>query len=134
MRTMIAGLSALLLLTACAAAQKEKVLEISDETPVSVSYMRRYEYALDIESSDPDLIRDLTEKIGNITYGKESHMETIDYTDILVFTMADGSRNMYEFEADNIVIGRKRYEVTGGLKELRASLEEFVRSMGYGDE
>ena len=58
--------------------------------PVKVLYRRMWEYSLDVESEDRQIINDLLEKIDRIQLGEKTGMGIDDYTDLIVFEYPDG--------------------------------------------
>ena len=118
-------LMGLILLSLCACGAKEMKIENKGKEAVKMEYLRRYEYGADYECEDKEIIKKLLELIENLKIGNKSDMMTEDYTDILIFTYEDGTKDTYEFEADNIVIDDTRYEVNG-LREIRAILDQIA--------
>ena len=111
---------------ACAGTQ-EKPIAIRDDMPMKLAYQRMWEYSAYGESEDPAFIQTVLETIKQLQIGKETQMAADDYTDVIDFIYADGSRERYEFEAEWIVMDDgKRYEVIGSLSALRRLLDTLV--------
>ena len=55
--------------------------------PVKVLYRRMWEYSLDVESEDRQIINDLLEKIDRIQLGEKTDMGIEDYTDLIVLNI-----------------------------------------------
>ncbi|MBR6259961.1 MAG: hypothetical protein IKR24_00425 [Erysipelotrichaceae bacterium] len=95
--------------------------------PVKVLYRRMWEYSLDVESEDRQIINDLLEKIDRIQLGEKTDMGIEDYTDLVVFEYPDGTTKQYRFEADVYVEDDKnRYLVLSGLQDVRSILNAMV--------
>ncbi len=117
---------AMAIMGACAGTQ-EKPIEIRDDMPMKLAYRRMWEYSAYGESEDPAFIQTVLETIKQLQIGKETQMAADDYTDVIDFIYADGSRKRYEFEAEWIVMDDgKRYEVIGSLSALRRLLDTLV--------
>ena len=109
--------------------KKEEAMIETDlsNMPVKVLYRRMWEYSLDVESEDQQIINDLLEKIDRIQLGEKTDMGIEDYTDLIVFEYPDGTTNQYRFEADVYVEDDKnRYLVLSGLQDVRSILNAMV--------
>ena len=71
--------------------KKEEAMIETDlsNMPVKVLYRRMWEYSLDVESEDQQIINDLLEKIDRIQLGEKTDMGIEDYTDLIVFAEWD---------------------------------------------
>ena len=95
--------------------------------PVKVLYRRMWEYSLDVESEDRQIINDLLEKIDRIQLGEKTDMGIEDYTDLIVFEYPDGQTKQYRFAADLYVEDDKnRYLVLSGLQDVRSILNAMI--------
>lgn len=109
--------------------KKEEAMIETDlrNMPVKVLYRRMWEYSLDVESEDRQIINDLLEKIDRIQLGEKTDMGIEDYTDLIVFEYPDGTTKQYRFEADVYVEDDKnRYLVLSGLQDVRSILNAMV--------
>lgn len=107
---------------------EKTALEIGDNTPVKVLYRRMWSYGADYECEDSDLIRALMSALKDAEIGQEVSYCVIDYSDIIVLYYADGSRDFYELEENNIVIDDRRY-VLEGIGQIR-----YILSLIAADE
>ncbi len=116
-----------ILLCACSASDGTPAATDSTEMPVKLTYDRLWEYSAQGETEDPELIKAVLDAVSELKTGKETTMAVDDYTDIIVFTYADGGMIRYEFE-DNILVDKdgKRYLVEGDLNRIRDMLEEVL--------
>lgn len=105
-----------------------KSIEVKEDIPVKLEYSRYWEYGAFGESEDPEYIKQVLKCISALEIGEETNQGAEDFTDILVFTYADGSTVTYEFEADWIVNeDGTRNMITGGdLSGLRTLLSEML--------
>jgi len=131
-------LAMLLLLTGCAgrtaapapettatpAPARPTQLWTREDMPVKVEYRRLWMYSAYAETEDPETIAALVGAVKALRPGAADDTVTTDYTDILVFTFADGETLTLEFENQNFVAEDGGRYHTEGLKNLRGVLDE----------
>ena len=133
----LASLLALLLLFGCgaknaddggAAAQPETptALWTREDVPTGLSYDRMWIYSAHAETDDPDTLAEIVAAIRALKVGERNDAATEDYTDVLVFTFADGETLRLEFEAQNVVTDSGTRYAVDGLDALRAILDTLV--------
>ena len=133
MKAMILAL--LLLLTGCAgrrsapAPTPEPVpagpttLWTREDMPVKAEYRRMWIYSAYAETEDAEKIAALVGAVRALRPGAADDTVTTDYTDILVFTFADGGTLELEFENQSYVAPDDTRYHTEGLKDLRGVLD-----------
>ena len=131
MKQLFVFIITVILCCGCSAAQPQSisvspVIAIS-KTPVRVDYQRNWAYNAFGESEDPQYLQTLTDALNNVKIGASSEVHTDDYTDIIILTFSDSTKQFIEFEADNYVEeDDSRFEVTQGLSQVRALLDELI--------
>lgn len=131
MKQLFTCMITLILCCGCSAAQPQDrpaspIIAIS-ETPVRVDYQRSWAYSAFGESEDPQYIQKLTDALNSVKIGASSDVYTSDYTDIIILTFSDGTKQSIEFEADYFVEeDDSRFKVTQGLSQVRALLDELI--------
>lgn len=132
----LASLLALLLLFGCGAknaddggaAQPETPpsLWTREDVPTGLSYDRMWAYSAQGRTDDPDTLAEIVAAIRALKVGERNDSAAEAFTDVLVFSFADGETLRLEFEERNVVTdGGTRYAVEG-LDALRAILDTLV--------
>ena len=107
--------------------KEETMIETDNKMPIKVLYRRMWEYGLNVESDDQQIISELLDKISKIKLGEKVNMAVDDYTDLIIFEYQDGTKKMYHFEADIYVEDDdNRYLVVSGLEDVRNILNSMV--------
>ena len=134
-------LAMLLLLTGCAgrtaapAPTPEPVsagpetLWTREDMPVKAAYRRMWIYSAYAETEDAEAIAVLVGAVKALRPGAADDTVTTDYTDILVFTFADGETLELEFENQSFVASDGNRYHTEGLQNLCDVLEAL-----FGEE
>lgn len=100
-----------------------------DELPVRVEYQRMWLYSACAGTEDPEAVAALVGAVKALRPGAEDDTVTTDYTDVLIFTFADGETLRLEFENQNYVAEDGTRYHTEGLHELRETLNAL-----FGEE
>ena len=120
-----------LLLVGCAAREEPQAaggLEVRDEFPVKMVYLRRWMYGADAETEDAEIIKAVRNIIKNMELGQQVDQSCEDFTDIVIFHYEDGTTAVYEFEAQWYVDSEgMHYEVQGDLGTLRSILDQLLK-------
>ena len=128
-------LAMLLLLTGCAGRTAAptptpepvpagpETLWTREDAPVKVEYRRMWLYSAYAETEDAEQIAALVEAVRRLAVGPADDTVTTDYTDILIFTFADGETLELEFENQNYVASDGTRYHTEGLPALRDTLD-----------
>ena len=102
------------------------VLWTSSDTPSRVEYRRLWEYSAQGETEDPAQIREIVEAVKALTVGEEDPSATDDFTDVLVFSFAQGEPLQLEFENQSWVTPEGTRFHVEGLARLRAALDPLI--------
>ena len=94
-----------------------------EDMPVKVEYRRMWMYSAYAETEDAEAVAVLVGAVRALRPGAADDTVTTDYTDILVFTFADGETLELEFENQNYVASDGTRYHTEGLKNLRDTLD-----------
>lgn len=114
------------LITGCVNKKGNEMI-VDEKIPTKVIYRRMWEYAVEAESEDQELIKELLQEIIDIKLGNKTQMSVDDYTDVVIFEYSDGTYSKYIFEANIYVESEEnRYEVISGLDKLRETLNSFI--------
>ncbi len=98
----------------------------AEETPARVEYLRLWEYSAQGATEDPAQVREIVEAVKALTVGEEDPSATEDYTDVVIFSFAQGEPLQLEFENQSWVTAEgTRYHVEG-LARLRAALSPLI--------
>ena len=101
-------------------------IRFSDALPVSVRYDRMWVYSDSCEITDPVRIGAIVDAVRALKVNGPTDVCVEDYTDVLTFTFADGTKIRLEFE-DQIWVtdANERFEVEG-LSRLRRALDDIL--------
>ena len=134
---LLASLLALLLLFGCGAknpdadrgaaqAETPPSLWTREDVPTWLSYDRMWIYSAHAETDDPALIAEIVAAIRALKVGERNDAAAEDYTDVLVFTFADGETLRLEFEDQTVVTDSGTRYAVDGLDALRTILDTLV--------
>ena len=98
------------------------------ELPVSLRYDRMWVYSAYAETEDPEVIGGIVEAVQALEVTGKEGSAVEDYTDLLLFTFADGHTRRLRFEEESWVTEEGRYlQLEGdGLARLRRLLDELL--------
>ena len=104
------------------------VLWPETELPVSLRYDRMWVYSAYVETGDPEVIRNIVDAVQALEVTGKEGSAVEDYTDLLLFTFADGHTRRLRFEEESWVTEEGRYlQMEGdGLARLRKLLDELL--------
>ena len=98
------------------------------ELPVSLRYDRMWVYSAYAETEDPEVIGGIVEAVQALEASGKEGSAVEDYTDLLLFTFADGHTRRLRFEEESWVTEEGRHlQMEGdGLARLRRLLDELL--------
>lgn len=94
--------------------------------PVRVQYDRMWEYGDFAESEDPELIDGLVAALKSLEVGEPTQMMVEDFTDILTFTLEDGTEYRLVFEENIWVKSEEERYLVEGLGNVRTLLDRMM--------
>ena len=106
--------------------QQGIVLWTRTDAPTEVDYHRMWLYSAEAHSEDPAVLEALAAAIRALKVGARSDQMTTDYTDVLVFSFADGETLRLEFENQCVVMADDTRYAVEGLRQVRTILDELI--------
>lgn len=105
-------------------------INIKEEMPEYIEYIRKYEQTDTYMINDDDDIKEIVDSIKNVKVGEKTDKQVDDYSDILRIHY-ENDEIVLNFEEEMLVdeINNERY-TTKGLDNLRSALTKATKNLG----
>lgn len=110
------------------AVSEEKVSGLWPETemPAALRYDRLWVYSAYEETEDPEVIKQIVDAVKSLEVQGKEETAADDYTDILLFTFADGHTYRVKFEGECWISEENGRLHVEGLTDLRFRLDDLL--------